>query len=176
MLLNCGNRCLREYIISTSLRGPGERAGSGRTPRGWHRVVRWIGTGRAPGTVFVSRRFTGEVIPRKAWRGAGAPDLILSRILRLRGLEPGRNAGHGCDSYARYIYIHGTNQEHRLGTPASHGCIRMANRDVIDLFNRTRGTPTYCYIDDATSAVPAARARANAPRDGRASPRSKRNP
>jgi len=96
--------------------------------------------------VFRSRRATGERLAPEAWRGGGRTDLILSRILRLRGLEPGRNAGPGCDSYARYIYIHGTNQEHRLGRPASHGCIRMSNRDVADVFARTRGRHTWCLI------------------------------
>ena len=134
------------YPISSSRRGAGERAGSHKTPRGWHRVVRWIGDGAPAGMVFASRRATGSVLSRSELRSGGGPDLIVTRILRLRGLEPGRNAGRGVDSYARFIYIHGTNQEHLLGRPASHGCIRMSNRDVIDLFRRTRGRPTFCWI------------------------------
>lgn len=109
-------------------------------------MVRWIGDGAPAGMVFASRRATGSVLSRSELRSGGGPDLIVTRILRLRGLEPGRNAGRGVDSYARFIYIHGTNQEHLLGRPASHGCIRMSNRDVIDLFRRTRGRPTFCWI------------------------------
>jgi L,D-transpeptidase YbiS len=141
-----GGRLLREYPISTSRAGVGSRVNSHRTPPGWHRVVRWIGGNKPLGSVFRSRRATGQVLKPSAWRGGSATDLILSRILRLRGLEPGRNAGPGCDSYARYIYIHGTNQEHALGEPASHGCVRMGNKDVADLFRRTRGHPTWCLI------------------------------
>jgi UDP-N-acetylmuramate--alanine ligase len=106
--------------------------------------------------VFESRRPTGQVWQSSAARpdepsfptgaapevGAGdapAPssgdaDLILSRILTLAGQEEGVNRGHGCDSQARYIYIHGTNHEDRIGQPVSHGCVRLTNTDVIDLF------------------------------------------
>ncbi len=141
-----GGRRVRAYRVSTARRGVGGRENSFRTPPGLHRVVRWIGAGRPPGAVFVSRRFTGEVVPPSTWRERGGRDRILSRILRLRGCEPGVNAGPGCDSYARFIYIHGTNHEQDLGRPASHGCIRMGNRDVIDLFARTRGRVTWCEI------------------------------
>ncbi len=141
-----GEQRVRRYRVSTSRRGVGNRVGSHRTPLGLHRVVRWIGAGRPAGAVFVSRRFTGEIVPRSQWQGQDGRDLILSRILRLRGLEPGVNRGTGCDSYARFIYIHGTNHEQALGRPASHGCIRMSNRDIIDLFERTRGRMTLCEI------------------------------
>jgi UDP-N-acetylmuramate--alanine ligase len=91
-----------------------------------------IGAGAAPGSVFESRLATGEV-----WRGEPrADDLILSRVLTLEGLEPGVNQGEGCDSLERYIYIHGTNHEGALGRAASHGCVRMANADIITLFER----------------------------------------
>ncbi len=146
LTLLAGGRVVRVYTISGSAKGAGGRPGSNRTPTGWHRVVRWIGSGRPLGAVYEARRFTGAVLPGPAWRSARGPDRILTRILRLRGLEPGLNAGPGCDSYARYIYIHGTNREHRLGRPASHGCIRMANRDVAELFERTRGRPAFCFI------------------------------
>ena len=145
VLLRAGRTCAR-YRVSTSRLGAGEREASHKTPRGWHRVVRWIGSGQPAGRVFVSRHATGRVLTAAARRAGGDTDLIVTRILRLRGLEKGRNAGPGVDSYARYIYIHGTNQEHLLGRPASGGCIRMASRDVIDLFRRTRGRPTFCWI------------------------------
>ncbi len=131
--------CLeRTFPISTSRFGVGGEADSFKTPLGLHRIVRKIGAGVPWGTIFRGRRNT-----KTYWRPGDdtEEDLILSRILRLSGLEPGRNRGAGCDSYDRFIYIHGTNQEARIGTPASIGCIRMRNDDVIDLFERVHGGP-----------------------------------
>ena len=135
-----------EYPISTSAAGIGGEVDTGRTPPGWHRVHAKIGGGAASGTVFRSREATGEL-----WRGAASDeDLILTRVLTLEGLEPGVNAGPGCDSLERYIYLHGTNQEDRLGTALSHGCVRLANRDVVDLFDRMReGDPVVIVPCDA---------------------------
>ncbi len=141
-------RTVKVYAVSTARRGLGEREGSFRTPRGWHAVAAWIGHGLRAGSVLVSRRFTGEVLPAAAWRADSTDDRILSRILRLRGLEPGTNCGGAVDSFHRTIYVHGTNHEQQLGRPASHGCIRMANRDVMDLFRRTRGRVTWCWIGE----------------------------
>ena len=122
------------WPVSTALAGVGGASGSLRTPPGWHRVDARIGAGAAPGSVFESRRPTGEV-----WRGEPrAEDLILTRVLTLDGLEPGVNRGPGCDSRERFIYIHGTNHEDALGRPASHGCVRMANAGVVELFERVR--------------------------------------
>lgn len=132
-------RTLYVAPVSTARAGVGAAAGSGRTPPGRHRVARLFGHAAAPGQVFVSRRAVkGFVIPRGAWRTDGAPDYVLTRILWLDGLEPGVNCGAGVDSRARYIYVHGTNQEHLLGTPASHGCIRMGNDAVVRLFDFAR--------------------------------------
>jgi UDP-N-acetylmuramate--alanine ligase len=120
------------YSISTAEAGVGAEDGSLRTPPGWHRVHARIGAGAPGGAVFESRLATGEV-----WSGEPrADDLILTRILTLEGLEPGVNQGPGRDSLARYIYIHGTNHEVALGRPVSHGCVRMSNADVVDLFER----------------------------------------
>jgi len=120
--------------VSTSVHGVGGEEGSNRTPLGWHRIAARIGAGAEPGTVFKSREPTGEV-----WRGeARADDLITTRILWLDGLEPGINRGPGSDSRERYIYFHGTNHESRLGEPLSSGCIRMANADVVRLFDRVQ--------------------------------------
>ena len=128
-------RIVRTFRVSTSAKGVGAAEGSGMTPPGRHRVARLFGHTAIPGQVFVSRRAVkGHVIPESAWRTAQSKDYVLTRILWLEGLEPGVNRGPGVDSHGRYIYIHGTNQEHLLGTPASHGCIRMANADVIRLF------------------------------------------
>ena len=122
------------WPCSTAAVGVDAREGSGGTPPGVHRIASRIGEGSAPGTVFVSREPTGEV-----WR-PGAPaderDLILTRILTLEGLEDGVNRGPGVDSLARYIYLHGTNHEDGVGAPGSHGCIRLRNDDIADLFAR----------------------------------------
>ncbi len=131
---------------STALAGFGCDADSGRTPVGWHRVAQWIGGAAAPGQVFVSRVATSEVIPPEGWRSSSGEDKVLTRIMWLEGLEPGRNSGPGVDSHGRYIYIHGTNQEHLLGAPASHGCIRLANYDAMALFDLTCGTETRCVV------------------------------
>lgn len=117
--------------ISTAANGLGCEEGSYQTPIGWHRVAERIGAAAGVGDVFRSRVNTGEV-----WRGeACEEDLILTRVVTLDGLEPGVNQGPGHDSRERYIYLHGTNQEQRLGQALSHGCIRLANRDVIALFD-----------------------------------------
>ncbi len=136
----------RIYSVSTSKWGTGARQDSQQTPLGWHRVADWIGASARPGQAFVSRQPTDEVLPPERWRSTLATDYILTRILWLDGLEPGVNRGGGVDSRSRYIYLHGTNQEHLLGQPASHGCIRLANRDVMELFDLTRDRPTYCRI------------------------------
>lgn len=141
-----GGRVRGRFRVSTARKGLDARAGSLGTPPGWHRVAARLGRGLRRGSVLVSRRFTGEVMPRTAWREGGSRDRILSRILRLRGLEPGLNRGPGVDSYARFIYLHGTNQEQRLGRPASHGCIRLANDDVMRLFNRLGRREAWCWI------------------------------
>ncbi len=127
-------RPVASWPVSTSSAGVGGAAGSLRTPPGWHRVAARVGGEAAPGSVFESRVATGEV-----WGGEPrADDLILSRLLTLDGAEPGVNRGAGCDSLERFIYIHGTNHEDALGRAASHGCVRMANADVIALFERVR--------------------------------------
>ncbi len=123
---------LAEYAVSTAAAGIGGMAGSMKTPPGLHRVHALIGAGAPAGAVFESRVATGEV-----WRGeASDRDLILSRVITLEGLEPGVNRGAGCDSLERYIYLHGTNHEDQLGEPGSHGCVRLANAGVIELFER----------------------------------------
>lgn len=127
-------RLLGDWRISTAAKGIGGEEGSCRTPPGWHHLHARIGAGALPGALFRDRVPTGEV-----WQGeAGSEDLILTRILTLEGCEEGVNRGPGQDSLARFIYIHGTNQEPRLGSQASHGCIRMANAEVIELFDLAR--------------------------------------
>lgn len=129
-------RVRAEYRISSALRGAGERSGSEQTPRGRHRVRARIGAGCAPGTVFVARRPSGEVYSAELAQRYPARDWILTRILWLCGEEPGRNRLGEVDSMRRYIYIHGCPDTEPMGTPRSHGCIRMRNRDVIEVFDR----------------------------------------
>ncbi len=120
-------------ICSTAAKGTGSKEGSNQTPLGWHEVDERIGDGLPVGAVFVGRKFTGDV-----WKPGDqtTKDLVLTRILWLRGLEAGKNAGPGIDSHARYIYIHGTPAEDKLGTPASMGCVRLSNDDMVSVFER----------------------------------------
>jgi UDP-N-acetylmuramate--alanine ligase len=139
-----------EYPVSTSAVGIGGAAGSLRTPAGWHRVHQRIGAGEPSGAVFESRQPTGE-----RWTGAADDrDLILSRILTLEGLEPGVNRGPGCDSLERFIYLHGTHHEQRLGRPDSHGCVRLSNADVIELFDRVREGDAVLIVPDDLASLP----------------------
>jgi len=128
-------RVLREYAVSTSRFGVGNQQGSFKTPLGEHRIEQKIGAGCEINEVFVGRQAMG--VP-EALRGAGQllpDDIISSRILWLSGTQPGINQGEGIDSFQRYIYIHGTAEEDKIGLSASHGCVRMRNRDVIELFD-----------------------------------------
>ena len=144
-----GGRTVATYPVSTARAGVGGEAGSGKTPPGWHRVCARYGAQASLGQVFVSRRpVKGRILPAAEWRAGGTTDLILSRILWLDGLEEGVNKGGTVDSHARYIYLHGTNQEHLLGRPASHGCIRLSNHDVMAVYALTEGRPTYVEIVD----------------------------
>ena len=127
--------CIRRYAVSTALNGVGEDAGSYRTPRGHHRIRARIGDGQPYGTVFRGRRPTGEYWTPGFAAAQPGRDWILSRILWLCGEEPGRNRLGAVDSMRRYIYIHGTGDDQPMGVPLSHGCVRMCNRDVIELFD-----------------------------------------
>ena len=125
---------VRRYPVSTARNGPGELAGSECTPRGWHSIRAKIGEGQPQGAVFVGRRATGEVYGEEMRRRFPDRDWILTRILWLGGLEPGFNRYGTVDSAWRYIYIHGGPDESIDGQPRSHGCIRLKNTDMLDLF------------------------------------------
>lgn len=129
-----GDQQLGSWPVSTSQFGTGNRQNSQKTPLGVHRIERKFGADAPLGTLFRARRNTGHTVTILKDDRAADGDYVTSRILWLKGLEPGVNEGPGIDSYRRYIYIHGTAEEGRIGRPASHGCIRMRNRDVIDLF------------------------------------------
>ena len=135
---------LASYPVSTALNGVGEEAGSCRTPRGNHLIRAKIGVDCPPATVFVGRRPTGEIWTPELAAQYPKRDWVLSRILWLSGSEPGRNRLGQCDSMRRYIYIHGTPDDQPMGQPASHGCIRMRNADIIALFDRV---PVYTPVE-----------------------------
>lgn len=134
------------YPVSTSYKGTGQIAGSGKTPLGQHVIRAKIGQGKPVNTVFVGRRPTGEIFAPHMLNKYPDRDWILSRIIWLSGKQPGFNRLGEVDSMRRYIYIHGTPYENQLGNPVSHGCIRMANHDVIELFCRVNiGCPVYIH-------------------------------
>jgi L,D-transpeptidase YbiS len=132
LVLKSGRKKLVSYPVSTSRFGLGTKEGSFKTPTGKFRIAEKIGEGMPGGTVFKSRR------PVKATKKAlREEDLVMTRILWLDGLER-RNA----NTHDRYIYIHGTNHEEKIGLPDSHGCVRMKNADLLELFERvSEGTP-----------------------------------
>lgn len=131
------------YRVSTSKHGIGCRENTGCTPLGWHIVAQKIGAGMEPGTVFRGRQVAGFT---EDLRADHSIDLITTRILWLSGTQERFNLGGQVDSKNRYIYIHGTAQEHLLGEPVSEGCIRMANADVMALYDRVaEGTPVFIH-------------------------------
>lgn len=133
---------LGRYPVSTAKNGPGELSGSLRTPRGHHIIRARIGDGLPLNTVFAGRRPTGEIYTSELGQQFPERDWILTRILWLSGCEPGFNRLGQVDSMRRYIYIHGTADEMAIGEPVSHGCIRMRNQDIIELFDLVPpGTP-----------------------------------
>jgi hypothetical protein len=140
--LSEAGRLRAQYLVSTSRYGPGEQVGSLCTPRGRHVIRAMIGAGLPPGAVLQGRRPTAEICSPVLMAAQPERDWILSRILWLSGCEPGCNRFGSVDTMSRYIYIHGTPDSEVMGVPFSHGCIRMRNADVIELFSAVRaGTP-----------------------------------
>ena len=127
---------LQDYAISTAKNGVGQENGSGCTPVGEHTIRAKVGANSPIGTVFAGRRPTGEVFTPELAEQYPDRDWILTRILWLCGREPGVNRCGTVDTLRRYIYIHGCPDTAPMGIPESHGCIRMRNEDVIDLFER----------------------------------------
>ncbi|WP_367874347.1 HAD-IB family phosphatase [Luteolibacter sp. Populi] len=117
---------VRSYPVSTAAKGVGFTPGSHRTPTGRFVIAQKAGAGEPPGTIFVSRKVVGHWQPGDA----SEKDHVLTRIIRLSGLQP-----ENANSFDRYIYLHGTNHEAKLGSPASCGCVRLANADVTELYN-----------------------------------------
>ncbi len=134
-VLDDHQQVVRQYPVSTSRYGIGNRDGSYQTPLGRHHISDKIGADADEQEVFIGRQAQGR-LDELQQQGVELPaDIIMARILRLAGDEPGVNQGDDVDSYRRYIYIHGTSEQALIGQPASHGCIRMRNRDVIELFD-----------------------------------------
>ncbi len=129
-----------EYKISTSRAAPSCIKNSLGTPDGLFSVIEKIGDGVPAGTVFKARISTGMHFS-EFLKNAPDENLITSRILRIQGEEYGHNRGGNCDTYSRFVYIHGTNQEHKLGTPNSHGCLLLGNADIITLFDALPSAP-----------------------------------
>ncbi len=126
-----GREIEKNFPVSTSRFGTGSEEGSCKTPPGLHRIAQKIGNNAPLCSIFRDRINTGII-----WKpGMEEENQILTRILRLEGLEPGKNSGPGIDSFERYIYIHGTNREEKIGTPNSHGCVCMKNDDIVELFD-----------------------------------------
>lgn len=136
LMLYSHGKILCRYPVSTAKNGAGQLRGSECTPLGWHSIRAKIGDGLPLSSVLVGRRSTGEIYSDDLAQQHLQRDWILSRILWLGGLEPGINRYGNVDTCWRYIYIHGAPDQSITGQPASHGCIRMKNHDIADLFDR----------------------------------------
>jgi hypothetical protein len=140
-------KVVKSYAISTSKRPPSNVANSLGTPRGLHEIAERIGSGQPPGMVFKGRNPIGRHFMELGGDQTDSGNLITSRILWLRGLEAGVNLGGQVDTHARYIYIHGTQREDRIGEPLSAGCVLMRNADIVELFEEVR-TGDLVWITD----------------------------
>ncbi|OGT33526.1 MAG: peptidase [Gammaproteobacteria bacterium RIFCSPHIGHO2_02_FULL_39_13] len=134
LALKNDNTIIATYSISSAAKGLGEKKNSFQTPRGKHIICEKIGDKMPIFTVFRARKPTGEIFSEKLVKQFPDRDWILTRILWLSGMEPGFNWGGDVDTRSRFIYIHGTDDEVSIGTPKSHGCIRMRNQDIIELY------------------------------------------
>jgi len=133
-----------EFLVSTSKFGVGEIKDSFCTPCGLHYIHSKFGADLPPFAIFKAREFTGHFFDEYTKTLYPNDDWILTRILWLSGLESGKNLGGNVDTLSRFIYIHGTHDELHIGTPTSHGCIRMRNLEIIKLFDIT---PIHCYVE-----------------------------
>ncbi len=143
-LFDESGQVLRCYPVSTASKGAGEQNGSYCTPRGKHLIRAKIGVGQPENTIFVARRPSGEIYSMELGASVPERDWILTRILWLSGCEPGRNRLGCVDTMRRYIYIHGSPDSVDVGVPGSHGCIRMRNADILELFDQV---PVYTTVE-----------------------------
>jgi L,D-transpeptidase YbiS len=135
ILRDASGKALKTYSVSTAKKGAGEKNGSFCTPRGTHIIRAKIGAGQPANAVFVRRRPTGEVWSPGLGEKYPGRDWMLTRILWLSGREPGRNRLGDVDTMRRYIYLHGSPDTAEMGKPGSIGCVRMRNRDIVELFD-----------------------------------------
>ena len=142
-----GNHVI-SYPVSTSAHGAGTKAGSDMTPIGLHKIKGKFGSDVPIGGILKARKYTGNIASIQTNPIKTGEDAITTRILTLEGLENGINKGGELDSYERHIYIHGTAEEGLIGQPASHGCVRMKNEDVINLFNRVEKGLTVIILNN----------------------------
>lgn len=131
-----GDNIVADYAVSTAKKGVGQQSGSECTPLGNHIIRAKIGQNAVENTVFVGRRATGEIFSESLRLQYPERDWILTRILWLSGLEKGRNRFGEVDTMRRYIYIHGCPDSDSFSSPSSHGCVKMHNKDIIDLFDK----------------------------------------
>ena len=144
-LYNKSNQLIGSYPVSTATKGFGNIVGSDKTPLGAHRISNRFGDNAELGSIFVARQNTGRLAKILTDDIDVEEDHVTTRVLWLDGLELGKNKGGNVDSHSRFIYIHGTPEEGLIGKPASHGCIRMINKDVINVFEQSVGD-TLVYI------------------------------
>jgi L,D-transpeptidase YbiS len=144
ILKDAKGNSLKTYSVSTAKKGAGEKNGSFCTPRGRHIVRAKIGAGQPSNAVFVRRRPTGEIWSPELGAKHPGRDWMLTRILWLSGCEPGRNRLGDVDTMRRYIYLHGSPDSAEMGKPGSIGCVRMRNRDIVELFDLV---PPYTPVD-----------------------------
>ena len=139
---------LSEYLVSTAANGVGCEKNSGCTPLGQHIIRAKIGAGAPVDAVFVGRRQTGEIWSPELMQAFPNRDWILTRILWLSGTELGVNRLGNVDTMQRYIYIHGSHNLAEMGKIGSHGCIRMHNTNVIELFDLVPAGTAVTISDD----------------------------
>ncbi|MCP3749204.1 L,D-transpeptidase [Pseudomonas sp. SBB6] len=158
--ISLADQCLYGFVrgqlrlrleVSTARNGAGELKGSGCTPRGRHQVRAKIGAGLPQGAVLRGRRWTGEIWSPALHEHFPGRDWILTRILWLSGCEPGVNRLGPVDTFHRYIYLHGTPDSEPMGVPLSHGCVRLRNADLLNLFDQV---PVHCPVQIDEAACP----------------------
>ena len=132
------NTIVKEYLVSTAKKGIGNQKNSYMTPHGLHYIKEKHGSKTPQNGRMIGRVFYGQIAKIHSDTTSSKTDDITSRILWLSGMEIDINKGGNVDSYNRYIYIHGTSEEGKIGSPASHGCVRMLNTDVIELYAKIK--------------------------------------
>ena len=142
------NTIVKEYLVSTAKKGVGNQKNSDMTPHGLHYIKEKYGSKTPQNGRMIGRVFYGQIAKIYYDTTSSKTDDITSRILWLSGMEKDINKGGNVDSYNRYIYIHGTSEEGKIGTPASHGCVRMLNNDIIELYAKIKNGTKVLILDN----------------------------